>query len=240
MREWLMGAYAEYIKIPRRIVEKNMFIKPAFLSFEEASFLEPLACVIHGIEPLHIFPEDTVLIIGAGPIGLLHVFFNDKAGNVYFGIWLKMAGAKEENVKEIYARLWEKHRQKNLWSLVEESAVATLAELKKRQYKLGVISNSDGSIEKLLTDCGLAKYFDAIVDSSVFGIRKPDLKIFEFALGEIKAKPGESLFIGDSYEIDVLGAENAGLAAVNIPLILLIHLLSSSILLVCRNAAYQR
>ncbi len=73
MREWLMGAYAEYIKIPRRIVEKNMFIKPAFLSFEEAGFLEPLACVIHGIEPLHIFPEDTVLIIGAGPIGLLHV-----------------------------------------------------------------------------------------------------------------------------------------------------------------------
>ncbi len=134
--------------------------------------------------------------------------------NVYFSIWLKMAGAKEENVKEIYARLWEKHRQKNLWSLVEESAVETLAELKKRQYKLGVISNSDGGIEKLLTDCGLAKYFDAIVDSSVFGIRKPDVKIFEFALQEIKADPVESLFVGDSHEIDVLGAENAGLAAV--------------------------
>jgi len=134
--------------------------------------------------------------------------------NVYFGIWLKMTGAKEENVKEIYARLWEIHRQKNLWSLVEESAVETLAELKKRQYKLGVISNSDGGIKKLLTDCGLAKYFDTIVDSSVFGIRKPDVKIFEFALKEIKADPVESLFVGDSHEIDVLGAENAGLAAV--------------------------
>ena len=133
---------------------------------------------------------------------------------VYFGIWLKMVGAKEEDVKEINARLWEIHRQKNLWSLVEESAVETLAELKKRQYKLGVISNSDGSIEKLLTDCGLAKYFDTIVDSSVFGVRKPDAKIFEFALKEIKANPGESLFVGDSYEIDVLGAENAGLTAV--------------------------
>lgn len=73
MREWLMGAYAEYIKIPRRIVEKSMFIKPEFLSFEQACFLEPLACVVHGIEPLHIFPGDTVLIIGAGPIGLLYV-----------------------------------------------------------------------------------------------------------------------------------------------------------------------
>ena len=133
---------------------------------------------------------------------------------VYFSIWLKMAGAKEENVKKIYAGLWEKHRQKNLWSLAEESAIETLAELKKRQYKLGVISNSDGSIEKLLTNCGLAKYFDSIIDSSVLGIRKPDVKIFEFALREMKAKPGESLFIGDSYEIDVLGAENAGLTAV--------------------------
>ncbi len=132
---------------------------------------------------------------------------------VYFGIWLKMAGAHEENVKNIYADLWGKHRQKNLWSLVEESAVETLAELKKRQYKLGVISNSDGGIEKLLTDCGLAKYFDAIVDSSAFGIRKPDVKIFEFALKEIKADAGESLFVGDSYEIDILGAENAGLTA---------------------------
>jgi len=133
---------------------------------------------------------------------------------VYFGIWLKMAGAQEENIKEIYAGLWERHRQTNLWSLVEESAVETLAELKKRQYKLGVISNSNGSIKELLTNCGLAGYFDLIVDSSEFGIRKPDPKIFEFALNKLKAAPGESLFVGDSYEIDILGAENAGLTAV--------------------------
>lgn len=132
----------------------------------------------------------------------------------YFGIWLQMAGAKEENVKEIYANLWEKHRQKNLWRLVEESAVETLTELKNRQYKLGVISNSDGSIDKLLADCGLAKYFDVIVDSSVVGVRKPDARIFEFALTEMKAAPGESLVVGDSYENDVSGAENAGLNAV--------------------------
>ena len=77
-----------------------------------------------------------------------------------------------------------------------------------------MISNSDGHIEKLLTDCGLAKYFDVIVDSSVLGIRKPDVKIFEFALKEMKSNPAESLFVGDSYEIDILGAENAGLTSV--------------------------
>lgn len=73
MQEWLLGAYAEYIKVPRRIVDTNLFIKPDFLSFEEAALLEPLACVVHGIEPLKILPEDTVLILGAGPVGLLHI-----------------------------------------------------------------------------------------------------------------------------------------------------------------------
>ncbi|MFQ5751639.1 MAG: zinc-binding dehydrogenase [bacterium] len=73
MNNMILGAYSEYIKIPHRIVENNLFQKPANLSFEEAAILEPLACVVHGIEPLNFKAEDTVLIIGAGAIGLLHI-----------------------------------------------------------------------------------------------------------------------------------------------------------------------
>lgn len=68
-----LGAFAEYILIPKHIVRQNMFKKPEGLSFAEASFLEPLACVVHGMEPLGVEDKDTVLIIGAGPIGLLHL-----------------------------------------------------------------------------------------------------------------------------------------------------------------------
>jgi L-iditol 2-dehydrogenase len=66
-----LGAYAEYIKLPRHVVEQNAFIKPAGLSFTEAAMLEPLACVIYGLEHFPIGRSDTVVVIGAGPIGLL-------------------------------------------------------------------------------------------------------------------------------------------------------------------------
>ncbi|MFQ5675837.1 MAG: zinc-binding dehydrogenase [bacterium] len=80
MQEWLLGAYSEYIRIPRRLVERNFFIKPRSVSFEEAALLEPLACVVHGIDPLALQAEDTVVIIGAGPIGLLHVLMARRKG----------------------------------------------------------------------------------------------------------------------------------------------------------------
>ncbi|HLB06023.1 MAG TPA: alcohol dehydrogenase catalytic domain-containing protein [Thermodesulfobacteriota bacterium] len=69
----VLGAYAEYIKLPRHIVDQNAFIKPPNISFAEAAFLEPLSCVIYGLEQFHIKNDDTVAVIGAGPIGLLQV-----------------------------------------------------------------------------------------------------------------------------------------------------------------------
>lgn len=69
----VLGAFAEYILLPPHIVKQNLFHKPANLSFEEAAFLEPLSCVVHGINGLNIKQGDKVLIIGTGPIGLLHL-----------------------------------------------------------------------------------------------------------------------------------------------------------------------
>ncbi|HXF04396.1 MAG TPA: zinc-binding dehydrogenase [Blastocatellia bacterium] len=69
----ILGAYAEYIKVPAHIVEQNMFPKPPNLAFTEAAILEPLACVVHGLGFLKFHRDDTVLIIGAGAIGLMHV-----------------------------------------------------------------------------------------------------------------------------------------------------------------------
>ncbi len=67
----LNGAYAEYITIPARIVQKNTLILPENLSFDKAAFCEPLANVVHGIERTNIKENDTVGIIGIGPIGLM-------------------------------------------------------------------------------------------------------------------------------------------------------------------------
>lgn len=67
----LNGAYAEFINIPERIVEKNLLKIPTGLSFEKAAFAEPLANVVHGVERTNINPGDTVGIFGIGPIGLM-------------------------------------------------------------------------------------------------------------------------------------------------------------------------
>jgi len=69
--EFLNGAYAQYITVPVRIVEKNMLVLPEGLSFERAAFCEPLANVVHGIECTQIKPGQTVGVIGIGPIGLM-------------------------------------------------------------------------------------------------------------------------------------------------------------------------
>ena len=64
------GAYAEYIRIPQRIVESNMLEIPAGVSFEAAAMTEPLACVLRGLHETGAEVGDTIAVIGGGPIGL--------------------------------------------------------------------------------------------------------------------------------------------------------------------------
>jgi L-iditol 2-dehydrogenase len=69
----VLGSYAEYLLIPAHIAKVNVFHKPAELSFEIASLLEPLSCVAQGIELLNLQADDRILIIGPGSIGLMFV-----------------------------------------------------------------------------------------------------------------------------------------------------------------------
>jgi L-iditol 2-dehydrogenase len=64
------GAYAEFIRIPGRIVRQNMLEIPDKVSFVDAAMAEPLACVLRGIHETGINPGDTAVVIGCGPIGL--------------------------------------------------------------------------------------------------------------------------------------------------------------------------
>ena len=67
------GAYAEYIRIPARIVEKNTYLIPQGVGYQDAALIEPLACVVRGFEESAPQAGDTVAIIGLGPIGLMFV-----------------------------------------------------------------------------------------------------------------------------------------------------------------------
>ena len=67
------GAYAEYIGIPARIVERNMYEIPDHVNYQDAALVEPLSCVMRGLDETGIQPGDSVAVIGLGPIGLMFV-----------------------------------------------------------------------------------------------------------------------------------------------------------------------
>ena len=68
---FLNGAYAEYIRVPSRIVQQNLLPLPEHLSFAQAALVEPLACALYGIERSGVRMGQTLCIFGAGPMGLL-------------------------------------------------------------------------------------------------------------------------------------------------------------------------
>ncbi len=67
------GAYAEYIRIPARIVERNTYVIPEHVGYHDAALAEPLACVVRGLDETAPRAGDTIAIIGLGPIGLMFV-----------------------------------------------------------------------------------------------------------------------------------------------------------------------
>jgi len=69
----VLGAYADLLLLPAHVVARNTFIKPPQVPFEEAALLEPLSCVVHAQAMAAPQSHETVLIIGAGAFGLLHL-----------------------------------------------------------------------------------------------------------------------------------------------------------------------
>jgi HAD superfamily hydrolase (TIGR01549 family) len=80
--------------------------------------------------------------------------------------------------------------------------------------RIAVISNADGKIDAVLRRCGIADCFASITDSGIVGHEKPNPAIFEAALRAMKADAAESLYVGDVYSVDYIGACNAGMQAV--------------------------
>ena len=70
---YINGGYAEYVRIPERVTRQNLLEIPQNVSFAQAALVEPLACVVHGVEESNIEPGNWVAINGAGPIGLFFV-----------------------------------------------------------------------------------------------------------------------------------------------------------------------
>jgi len=84
----------------------------------------------------------------------------------------------------------------------------------RQNYAIAVISNSDGRIDEVLRRCGIIDCFESITDSGIVGHEKPHPAIFEAALRAMKAEAAESLYVGDVYSVDYVGARKVGMQAV--------------------------
>jgi putative hydrolase of the HAD superfamily len=122
-------------------------------------------------------------------------------------------GARTAVAARVLARL-RRVPTDRLWSEVLPGVPAALARLRAAGRRLVVVSNSDGTAEAGLVRAGLRDFVDAVVDSAVFGVEKPDPRIFAHALTLVPVPPERLAHVGDLYDVDALGARAAGLHAV--------------------------
>jgi len=131
----------------------------------------------------------------------------------YFLTLFRECGVPEDRMDPVGARLQAIHEEDHLWTHVEEGTASALDRIAEAGYRLAVISNADGRVEGLMESVGLRRHFEFVLDSGSVGVEKPDPAIFEMAVDRMELDPGECLYVGDLFPVDVVGARRAGLRA---------------------------
>jgi len=138
-------------------------------------------------------------------------------GKVDHGFWwtfhtylLEELNAMDDGVRDT---LVENTQNSANWDQIPPGTRDALERI-RQEYAIAVISNADGRIDAVLRRCGIADCFASITDSGIVGHEKPHPAIFEAALAETKAAAPDSLYVGDVYSVDYVGARNAGMQAV--------------------------
>lgn len=130
--------------------------------------------------------------------------------HIYYSHLLERLAVSDDSIRESLVSLTTMSAN---WRQIRPHTGETLLQLRER-YRLGVISNSDGKIADVLASCGIADCFDSITDSGVVGKEKPHPAIFDAALNSLGVSAGESLYTGDIYSVDYVGATNFGMRCV--------------------------
>ncbi|MGB7211779.1 MAG: HAD-IA family hydrolase [Gemmatimonadales bacterium] len=131
----------------------------------------------------------------------------------YLELLFGTAGVPHDRLEPVGRVLAAMHAERGLWSGVAPDTIGALERLRAAGLPLGVVSNSDGGAEAALREAGLRSLFAVVIDSALVGVEKPDPRIFAPALAALGVAPGDVLYVGDTYAVDVVGARRAGLQA---------------------------
>jgi len=125
-----------------------------------------------------------------------------------------LRGAGVEPNRDTALQILAKLREHNWKFKAYDDTLPALKELKNRGLILGLISNVVQDMESTYEDLGLQSYLAFKVTSSEVGCDKPDPEIFLAALKKAQVKPEEAIYVGDQYNLDVVGARGVGMKAV--------------------------
>lgn len=120
---------------------------------------------------------------------------------------------KFEDFDEFYAGLYGYFETSAPWQVYPDT-LSSLARWQSMGIVLGVISNFDSRLYRVLNVLGLADYFESVTISTEVGAAKPSAAIFQAALAKHQCTPQEAWHIGDSEAEDYAGAESAGMRAI--------------------------
>lgn len=120
---------------------------------------------------------------------------------------------KFADFEAFFAELYDEFARAECWRLFDD-AIWTLDTLRRRGYRLGMISNWDHRLFSIVEALGIKDYFVKVTASAVVGVAKPGAAIFHQALEALSAAPEESVHIGDSLSDDYHGARSVGMQAV--------------------------
>lgn len=175
----------------------------------------------------HVVGDDTAIdkahyvSVRVFPMDLEGDEFMSPIWSEYLREYARFLGVEEETVPEAVEHLRNEYVTGGLWSHVVEGSPAGLAELVATGIPIGVVSNSDGTIETRLRDMGILQVgpgagveVRCVVDSGDVGVEKPDPKIFDFALDLLDLPPDDVWYVGDTPAFDIVGARRAGLSPI--------------------------
>ena len=140
---------------------------------------------------------------------------HERAVQIWLDMYAMMADycGFRENVPELTQAVYDEYLLAENWSVYPDT-LACLKGLKRRGFRLGIVSNWAATLDELMRAMGLLPYFDDVVASAAVGYRKPASTIFEVAMERMEVRPERAVHVGDLVEADGDGAMGAGIRPV--------------------------
>ncbi|HEU4539245.1 MAG TPA: HAD family hydrolase [Polyangiaceae bacterium] len=137
----------------------------------------------------------------------------ETAWKALLGAVIALGGRPEAATPATLDALFRDQRERNLWRRPVPGMIDLARALRRRGVPVGVVSNSEGTLERLAAELGWSDAFWCIADSGVLGVDKPHPPIFHWAAERLGVAAHELLHVGDSWEADVRGALGVGARA---------------------------